>query len=129
MKPRQILVNLAIIAAMVIIAFLSYTNGKASIIYIENLPFETGVETYPAFEAAAVGIEGGPSPLFLTEGDRDVLTIVGRSHVLLIEELDINDDVVQTYRIDFKNSELKGRVVNIVPLAHGKLPGWSYPLD
>ncbi|HON34332.1 MAG: DUF6672 family protein [Thermovirgaceae bacterium] len=129
MKPRQILVNLAIIAMMAFVAFISYMNGKTSMIYVENLPFETGAAAYPAFEAAMVGVEGGPPPLFLEEGDRDVLTIVGRTHVLLIEELDSNDNVVNTYRVTFKNSELKGKVVNIVPLSHGKLPGWSYPLD
>ncbi|HOC81961.1 MAG: hypothetical protein BWY01_01704 [Synergistetes bacterium ADurb.Bin155] len=129
MKPRQILVNLAIITLMAVVAFISYMNGKTSMIYVENLPFETEAATYPAFEAATVGMEGGPPPIFLEEGDRDVLTVVGRSHVLLIEELDSNDNVVNTYRVDFKNSELKGKVVNIVPLAHGKLPGWSYPLD
>ncbi len=129
MKPRQILVNLAIIAMMAFVAFISYMNGKTSMIYVENLPFETGAAAYPAFEAAMVGVGGGPPPLFLEEGDRDVLTIVGRTHVLLIEELDSNDNVVNTYRVTFKNSELKGKVVNIVPLSHGKLPGWSYPLD
>ena len=129
MKPRQILVNLAIITLMAVVAFISYMNGKTSMIYVENLPFETESVTYPAFEAATVGMEGGSPPLFLEEGDRDVLTIVGRSHVLLIEELDSNDNVVNTYRVTFKNSELKGKVVNIVPLSHGKLPGWSYPLD
>ena len=129
MKPRQILVNLAIITLMAVVAFISYMNGKTSMIYVENLPFETGAAAYPAFEAAMVGVEGGPPPLFLEEGDRDVLTIVGRTHVLLIEELDSNDNVVNTYRVTFKNSELKGKVVNIVPLSHGKLPGWSYPLD
>ena len=114
---------------MAVVAFISYMNGKTSMIYVENLPFETATVAYPAFEAATVGVEGGYPPLFLEEGDRDVLTIVGRSHVLLIEELDSNDNVVNTYRVTFKNSELKGKVVNIVPLSHGKLPGWSYPLD
>jgi hypothetical protein len=129
MKTKQILVNIAIIAVLTAVAFFCYTKGKASIIYVENLPFEFEGKLYPAFEAVDVGTGHSSTSIYLMEGDRDVLSIVGKSHVLVIEEFDENDNIVQTYRIKFKSSELKGQVINIVPLANGKIPGWSYPLD
>lgn len=129
MKPRQILVNLLIIVAMTALALFCYSNGKASVIFVENIPFDHEGVTYEAFDAIQVTADGSDSPLFLLEGDRGTIVIVGRSHVLVIEELDDNDNVTETHRVNFKSSDLKGPVINVVPLVHGKLPGWSYPLD
>ncbi|HDQ93242.1 MAG TPA: hypothetical protein ENN89_03875 [Synergistetes bacterium] len=129
MGKKQILVNLVIIGVMTAIAFFCYSQGKATIVYVENITFESEGAFYPAFEAVNVSNSRSSSSIFLMEGDRDVLTIVGKSHELVIEDLDENDNVIQTYRIKFLSSELEGEVINIVPLVHGKLQGWNYKLD
>ena len=129
MKTKQILVNILIVAAMTVLAFFCYTTGKANIIFVENIPFEHEGATYDAFEAIQVTADGTGSPLFLLAGDRGRIALVGKSHVLVIEELDENDNITGTHSINFKNSEMKGNVVNVVPMIHGKFPGWSYPLN
>ena len=129
MKQRQILVNLLLIIAMVALAMFCYTNGKANIVFIENIPFDHEGVTYEAMEAIQVTVDGSDSPLFLLAGDRGQVALVGRAHVLMIEELDEEDNITGTHTINFKSRELKGNVVNVVPLIHDKLPGWSYPLD
>ncbi len=129
MKQRQILVNLLIIVAMVALAMFCYANGKANIVFVENLPFDHEGATYEALEAIQVTADDSGSPLFLLAGDRGAVTLIGTSHVLVIEELDDNDNVIGTHKVNFKSSDLKGPVINVVPLIHGKFPGWSYPLD
>lgn len=129
MKPRQILVNLLIVAAMTALAFFCYTTGKAKIIFIENAPFDHEGTTYEAYEAIQVTTDDTGSPLFLLPGDRGKASLVGQAHVLVIEELDENDNITGTHSVSFKNHELKGNVVNVVPLINGKFPGWSYPLN
>jgi hypothetical protein len=129
MKQRQILVNLLVIVAMVALAMFCYTNGKANIVFIENMPFDHEGVTYEPFEAIQVTADGTGSPLFLLAGDRGEATLVGRAHILIIEELDENDNIIGTHTINFKSRDLKGNVVNVVPLIHGKFPGWSYPLN
>lgn len=129
MRPRQILVNVLIVAAMTVLAFFCYANGKANIIFVENIPFDNDGVTYEAFEAIQITADGTGSPLFLLAGDRGAVTLVGRTHVLVIDELDENDNIIGTHRMNFKNREMKGNIVNVVPLIHGKFPGWSYPLN
>ncbi len=129
MKQRQILVNLLIFVAMVALAIFCYTNGKANIVFVENIPFNHEGVTYEAFEAIQVSVDDTAPPLFLLAGDRGTVAMAGRNHVLVIEELDENDNITGTHSISFKNREMKGNVVNVVPLIHGKFPGWSYQLD
>lgn len=129
MKLKQIMVNFLIVAAMTALAFFCYANGKANIIFVENSPFDHEGVTYEAFEAVQVTADGSESPLFLLAGDRGTVTLIGTSHALLIEELDENDNITAKHSINFKNRELKGNIVNIVPLVNGKFPGWSYSMN
>lgn len=128
MKPRQIVVNILLLAAFAGLGVYCYNEGKAYDILIDNAAFTHEGTTYEAYEAILVTVDGEGEPLYLVEGDRGAATIAGKKHVLLVEELDIDDNVVKSHKLSFKNKELKGNVVNVVPLANGKLPGWSYPL-
>lgn len=129
MKPRQIVVDLLIVVFLAGVAVYCYNIGKAYDLFVDNASFTHDGVTYDAFEAIQVRVDDMETPLFLLEGDRGAATVNGRSHVVIVEELDENDNVSKTHRIPFKSSELKGRVINVVPLVHGKLPGWSYPME
>lgn len=111
------------------LAAYSYNEGKARIILIDNIAFSSEGKNYEAFAAIQVIVDGKEPSLFLLEGDRGAANLIGKAHVLAVEELDENDRVIKTYRVSFKSSELKGNVINVVPLVRGKLPGWSYALE
>lgn len=128
MRPRQIVVNVVIVMALVAVGIFCYNEGKANDFFIDNVPYDHDGEVFEAFEAVQVSVDGVGEPLFLVEGDRGVVTLPGRKHVVIVEELDENDKVFKTHRVSFSNNELKGRVISLVPLLRDKLPGWSYPV-
>jgi hypothetical protein len=128
MKLKQILVNLAIIVFFLAVAVFCYSEGKARNMLIENQSFSYEGKTYDAFEAIEVTVDGKEPPLFLLEGDRGSVNLIGKSHVVVVEVLDENDKVIKTYRVPFKSGELKGKIINVVPLVMEKLPGWSSEL-
>ncbi len=129
MKPRQILVDILIVACLIGMAMFCYNRGKAYDILIDNREFVHDGQTYPAFGAVEVFVDAEDGePLYLVDGDRGASTIAGQTHTLIVKELDENDQVTQTYEVKFKNEELKGRVINVVPLVRDKLTGWSYSM-
>lgn len=128
MRPRQIFVNVVIVLALVAIGIYCYNEGKASDLFIDNVPYDHDGEMLQPFEAVQVSVDGVGEPLFLVEGDRGAVTVPGRKHVIVVEELDDDDKVLKTHRVSFSNKELKGRVISLVPLLQDKLPGWSYPV-
>lgn len=127
MKLRQIIVDLIIIAVMAVVGKFCYDEGKAYDLIIDNVAYSGDGASYQAFEAVNVVVDGIGEPLYLVEGDRGVVTVPGRKHFIIVEELDEDDQVSKTHNVTFTNKELKGTVINIVPLVKDKLPGWSYP--
>ncbi|PIE54571.1 MAG: hypothetical protein CSA35_05195 [Dethiosulfovibrio peptidovorans] len=129
MRSRQIFVDVLIVACLVGVAVFCYNQGKAYDVLIDNRKFVHEGQAYPAFEAVEVFVDDEDGePMYLVDGDRGAITIAGQTHVIVVKELDKNDQVTKTYRVTFKNKELKGRVINVVPLVRDKLPGWSYTL-
>ncbi len=127
MKARQILVNIIIVVALVALAKFCYDEGKAHDLLIDNVAYSRDGVDYEAFEAVNVRVDEIGEPLYLVDGDRGVVTVPGRKHVIVVEELDDNDKAFKTHKVSFTNKELEGQVINIVPLVRDKLPGWSYP--
>ncbi|NCC95210.1 MAG: transmembrane BAX inhibitor motif protein-containing protein 1 [Synergistales bacterium] len=128
MRPRQIFVNVVIVLALVAIGIFCYNEGKANDLFLDNVPYDHDGKVLQPFEAVLVSVDGVGEPLFLVEGDRGVVTVPGRKHVIVVEELDDEDKVIKTHKVSFSNKELKGRVISLVPLLQDKLPGWSYPV-
>lgn len=128
MKPRQIVVNVAIVALLIALSIFCYNEGKALDLFIDNVAYDHEGTVLEPFEAVEVTVDDIKEPIFLVEGDRGVVTVPGRRHTILVEELDEEDRVVNTYKASFSIKELEGRVINIVPLLKNKLPGWSYPV-
>ncbi len=128
MKARQLVVDIVIVLALVYLGVFCYNEGKAHDLFIDNVPYDDQGTKIEPFEAVLVTVDDAREPLFLVEGDRGVVTVPGRNHVVVVQELDENDAVVKTHKVSFSTKELDGRVINIVPLVRDKLPGWSYPI-
>lgn len=106
MSAKRILVNLGIVLVLAAVAVYCYNAGKAYKILLENLPYtENGVEQ-PGIEALNATIDDQPKPIFMLEGDRTMITAVGREHRLKIDILDMEDNVVESKAIEFSISDL-----------------------
>lgn len=128
MKARQIMVNVVIVSLLVALGVFCYNEGKANNFLIENVSYSHDGELFQSFEAVQVKVDDIAEVLFLVEGDRGVVTVPGRKHVIIVEELDENDNVFKTHKMSFSNKEMKGKIISLIPLLKGKLPGWSYPM-
>lgn len=126
MKIKQIVVDIVLILALVGLAVFCYNEGKAYDILVSNGTFSHENKVYEPIEAINVTIDDASEPLFLVNGDMGVMTIVGKIHTVLVEELDDDDNVIKTYNAKFAQKDLEGNVINITALIN-ELPGWSYP--
>jgi hypothetical protein len=107
MTMKRTLVNVGIIIVLALVGYYCYDTGKSYKILLENLPYiaEDGREQ-AAIEALNATVDTQINPIFMLEGDRTVATAVGKTHVLKIEILDIEDKVIDTKSIRFTMRDL-----------------------
>lgn len=105
MSTRQIFVNIGLVIVLIVLGTLFYQGGKSYDILLENLPYQVDGEEQPGLEAIYAYIDGGKQ-IFMLEGDQTMASGAGKSHVLKIELLDEEDNVMETKEIAFSMSDL-----------------------
>ena len=105
MNKKRIIVDSAIILALILISVFCYNMGKSYKILLENVAFAYQGERYPGIEAMYVIIDNR-AKIYMLEGDRMIGVAMGKSHTLTMEFLDINDQVTETRYFDFNIKDL-----------------------
>ena len=101
MNKKRLIVNSTLVLVLVLIAVLCYNMGKTYRILLENTPFIYQGERYLGIEAMQVTIDNQNKPIYLLEGDRMVITAIGKKHILTMEFLDIDDNLTEARNIKF----------------------------
>lgn len=105
MSRRQILVNAVLVLAFIGLGLFCYQSGKTYNILLENLPYSVNGEERPGLEAIYAYIDGGKQN-FMLDGDRTVTPGSGKKHVLKIELLDEEDNIIDTREVSFNVTDL-----------------------
>lgn len=117
---KRLLVRLFLILLLAGIGFWCFVSGKAYDIVLENIPLEADGRTYSAMEAVNAYVDKDPDPILLLDGDRMVATAVGSRHVLRIDVLDEDDNVLETHVYPFTMKDLGTSLSLNVPYAFSK---------
>lgn len=108
MKRKQIMVNICLILVLTGLGWFCYQGGKTYDILLENLAYQADDVEQPALEAIYAYLDNGRQ-IFMLEGDRTVAPGSGKQHVLKIEILDGDDNVIETKEIPFTMADLGGK--------------------
>jgi hypothetical protein len=92
---RQYVIDALIVLALVAFSVFLYQSGKGYTLIFDNRDITIGDTSYPALPYIRVSL-GGVSgrPLEIMGGDRDMMTVMGRKHVLKVEILSDDEETV-----------------------------------
>ncbi|MBP3848462.1 MAG: hypothetical protein J6D22_01820 [Pyramidobacter sp.] len=120
MKTRRFLVDLALMAAFVLLGWYCYDRGKAYDFIVQNTAYAAGAEKLSGMEAVQLTVDGG-APKTLYDGDIDQTVAVGSgTHELRIDVLDLDDRPVhgQSRVFRFRLRELGEKMTLNIPFAY-----------
>ena len=120
MKTRRFLVDLALVAAFVLLGWYCYDRGKAYDFIVQNTAYAAGAEKLSGMEAVQLTVDGG-APKTLYDGDIDQTVAVGSgTHELRIDVLDLDDRPVpgQSRVFRFRLRELGKKMTLNIPFAY-----------
>lgn len=107
---KRIIVNLIIVIAFAALGAYCYDLGKAYDVVFANTPVTVDGKEYLPLEAVQVYLnKNSDNPVFLVEDDQMVAVAVGRRHKLTIQNLDENDNVIETREVAFNIRDLDAK--------------------
>ena len=103
---KHVLVNCVLVLLLIALGVWCYTQGKTYKLSLGNYAFtgQDGQE-HPALEAVEVFIDGN-DPVFLLEDDSGTGEATGRTHTMVIELLDENDNPIERRSLQFSVADL-----------------------
>jgi hypothetical protein len=108
-----------LVLLLVLLGFWLYHIGKGFDLLVDNKTITIGDVTYRATSTVRVSIDGS-EPLVLTKRGRDVISVVGYVHVIRVEELDMDDEVIRTVEKSFTLDRHSGDLLSLPALLGGE---------
>jgi hypothetical protein len=91
---RQYVIDALIVLALVAVSIFLYQSGKGYTLIFDNRDIEIGEKRYEALPYIRVTLDGKGHSLEIMGGDRDMMTVMGRKHVLKVEILSDDEETV-----------------------------------
>ena len=91
---RQYVIDALILAALVAFSIFLYHSGKGYTLIFDNRNITLGEKSYKAPEYVQVTLDGKGRPLEIMGGDRDIMTVMGKKHVLKVDILSDDEETV-----------------------------------
>lgn len=115
-------VRLVLLVFVAVLSVFLYRLGKGFDLLVDNKTVTIGEQTYRALNLVRVSVDGS-EPLELMKRDRDVISVVGYTHQIKVEVLDMDEDVVKTVEKEFKITRGTGDLLSLPALVEGD-SGW-----
>lgn len=115
-------VRLVLLIFVAVISVFLYRQGKGFDLLLDNKTVTIGEKTYHALSLVRVSINDS-EPLELMKRDRDVISVVGYTHRIKVEILDMDEDVVKTVEKEFRLDRAAGDLLSLPALVAGE-PDW-----
>lgn len=119
MMNRRNVIRFALLIIVVVLSMFLYRHGKGFDLLVDNKTVTIGEKSYRALSLVRVSIDEG-EPLELMKRDRDVISVVGYTHRIKVEVLDMDEDVVQSVEKEFKLTRETGDLLSIPALVGGE---------
>ena len=117
---RQYVIDALILAALVAFSIFLYHSGKGYTLIFDNRNITLGEKSYKAPEYVQVTLDGKGRPLEIMGGDRDIMTVMGKKHVLKVDILsDDEETVMATVERPFSVRYDGGNLLNIPAFLSG----------
>ena len=117
---RQYVIDALILAALVAFSIFLYHSGKGYTLIFDNRNITLGEKSYKAPEYVQVTLDGKGRPLEIMGGDRDIMTVMGKKHVLKVNILsDDEETVMATVERPFVVRYYGGNLLNIPAFLSG----------
>ena len=117
---RQYVIDALIVLALVAFSVFLYQSGKGYTLIFDNRNITLGEKSYEAPEYIQVTLDGKGRPLEIMGGDRDIMTVMGKKHVLKVEILsDDEETVMATVERPFVVRYDGGNLLNIPAFLSG----------
>ena len=117
---RQYVIDALILAALVAFSIFLYHSGKGYTLIFDNRNITLGEKSYKAPEYVQVTLDGKGRPLEIMGGDRDIMTVMGKKHVLKVDILsDDEETVMATIERPFTVRYDGGNLLNIPAFLSG----------
>lgn len=116
---RRRAVQASLVLLLVLLGFWLYHIGKGFDLLVDNKTITIGDATYRATATVRVSIDGS-EPLDLMKRGRDVISVVGYDHVIRVEELDMDDEVIRTVEKSFTLDRHSGDLLSLPALLGGE---------
>lgn len=116
---RRAIIQICLVLLLVLLGFWLYHIGKGFELLLDNKTITIGEETYRAKNTVRVVVDGG-EPVELMKRERAVLSVVGYEHVIRVEELDMDEEVVRVVERTFRLDRHSGDLLSIVALLNGE---------
>ena len=91
---RQYVIDALIVLALVAFSVFLYQSGKGYTLIFDNRNITLGEKSYKAPEYVQVTLDGKGRPLEIMGGDRDIMTVMGKKHVLKVDILSDDEETV-----------------------------------
>ena len=106
--------------ALVAFSIFLYHSGKGYTLIFDNRNITLGEKSYKAPEYVQVTLDGKGRPLEIMGGDRDIMTVMGKKHVLKVDILsDDEETVMATIERPFTVRYDGGNLLNIPAFLSG----------
>lgn len=119
---RRNAIRLVLLVVVVLLSVFLYRLGKGFDLLVDNKTVTIGEEKYSALSLVRVSINDS-EPLELMKRDRDVISVVGYTHTIRVEILDMDEDVVKTVEKEFRLTRKSGDLLSI-PALVAEEPNW-----
>jgi len=117
---RQYVIDALIVLALVAFSVFLYQSGKGYTLIFDNRSITLGEKSYEAPEYIQVTLDGKGRPLGIMGGDRDIMTVMGKKHVLKVDVLsDDEETVMATVERPFVVRYDGGNLLNIPAFLSG----------
>lgn len=116
---RRTIIQASLVLLLVLFGAGLYRIGKGFDLLVDNKTITIEDRTYRATSTVRVSVDGG-EPIELMKRDRDVISVVGYSHVIRVEELDMDDEVVRSVEKSFRLDRNSGDLLSIPALLGGE---------
>jgi hypothetical protein len=117
---RQYVIDALIVLALVAFSVFLYQSGKGYTLIFDNRNITLGEKSYEAPEYIQVTLDGKGRPLEIMGGDRDIMTVMGKKHVLKVDVLsDDEETVMATVERPFVVRYDGGNLLNIPAFLSG----------
>ena len=112
-------IRIALLVFVVLLSVFLYRLGKGFDLLVDNKTVSIGDRNYSALSLVRVSINDS-EPLELMKRDREVISVVGYTHTIKVEILDMDEDVVKTVEKEFTLTRKSGDLLSIPALVEGE---------